>query len=143
MADAIGESGLIGDMSKDRFFAAVMDDLPALIVALVAATQLASHGDAAAWTAAAIGFFGYYFVSEVVFGNTLGKLIMGLCIRQVSGERCTRSQLFIRSLFRVLEVNPILLGAFPAGISILFSRRRQRIGDLVAGTVVVRRSDLS
>ena len=41
-----------------------------------------------------------------------------LSIRQISGERCTRSQLLIRSLFRLLEVNPILFGDLPAGIAI-------------------------
>jgi hypothetical protein len=46
-------------------------------------------------------------------------------------------------LFRLLEVNPLLLGDLPAGISIVSSRDRQRIGDRVAGTVVIPRSAVS
>ncbi len=137
------DPGLMGDMSKDRMFAAVMDSFMALTGALVAGPQLAAYGSVAAWAAAGSAYFGYYFVSEVLFRNTLGKWIMGLRIRQVFGERCTRWQLVVRSLFRVLEVNPIFFGDLPAGISIFCTKRRQRIGDLVAGTVVVRRSDLT
>jgi uncharacterized RDD family membrane protein YckC len=144
MADAETNTQLLmGEMGKDRWFAAVMDNLPATILALVAAPQAVAYGNAAAWTAGAAAYFGYYFVSEVLFRNTLGKLFMGLCIRQTSGARCTRAQLSIRSLFRILEVNPILLGALPAALSIVFSKRKQRIGDLVAGTIVVRRSELT
>ena len=38
---------------------------------------------------------------------------------------------------RLLEVNPLLFGGLPAGIAILTSERKQRIGDMLAGTVVV------
>jgi uncharacterized RDD family membrane protein YckC len=47
----------------------------------------------------------------------------------------------VRTLARLVEVNPLLLGALPAGIAILSSSRRQRIGDWLANTVVVRRDD--
>jgi uncharacterized RDD family membrane protein YckC len=38
---------------------------------------------------------------------------------------------------RIIEVNPLLFGGIPAGIAVILSRRKQRIGDLLAGTVVV------
>jgi len=38
---------------------------------------------------------------------------------------------------RVLEVNPVLLGAFPAALSVVFSPKHQRFGDKLAGTIVV------
>jgi uncharacterized RDD family membrane protein YckC len=43
---------------------------------------------------------------------------------------------------RLVEVNPLLLGALPAGISILATERKQRIGDLQAGTVVVHQNQI-
>jgi uncharacterized RDD family membrane protein YckC len=43
----------------------------------------------------------------------------------------------IRSGLRIFEVNPLLLGGLPAGLVIIASQRKQRIGDLLAGTVVV------
>jgi len=49
----------------------------------------------------------------------------------------------IRTLARLLEANPILLGGIPAGIAIFSSPRKQRIGDSLAGTVVVSRQDIT
>jgi len=131
---------LVGCMNLDRFFAALFDNFIAVIAALGAAMQFGGHGDGAAWAAAAVAFFGYYLVSEVVFGNTFGKWAMGLRIRTVEGDKITSRQALVRSLLRVLEVNPILLGALPAAAAMFFSKRRQRIGDRLAGTVVVPRS---
>jgi uncharacterized RDD family membrane protein YckC len=144
MTSDLSATDFVGEIGKDRWFAAVVDNLPATILALVAGAKTAPvAGNIAAWAAAATVYFGYYFVSEVLFRNTLGKWFMGLSIRQRTGERCTRGQLAVRSLFRVLELNPLLLGGLPAAVFIVFSRRKQRIGDLVAGTVVVRRSHLA
>jgi uncharacterized RDD family membrane protein YckC len=38
---------------------------------------------------------------------------------------------------RIIEVNPLLLGGIPAGIVVISTSRKQRIGDLLAGTIVV------
>jgi uncharacterized RDD family membrane protein YckC len=43
---------------------------------------------------------------------------------------------------RLIEVNPFLVGGLPAGLVLLLTRRRQRLGDLLAGTYVVRLRDL-
>ena len=37
----------------------------------------------------------------------------------------------------VIEVNPLLLGGLPAGLVVIATERKQRIGDLLAGTLVV------
>jgi uncharacterized RDD family membrane protein YckC len=42
-----------------------------------------------------------------------------------------------------LEANPILFGGIPAGIAIISSAKKQRIGDLLAGTVVVSGRELA
>jgi uncharacterized RDD family membrane protein YckC len=60
-------------------------------------------------------------------------------VRRLSGERCNFEGAVIRTLLRVIEVNPLLLGAIPAGITVMSTERKQRIGDIVAKTVVVSR----
>jgi len=124
---------------QDRFFAHVIDNFIAVILALIAAAKTAPLGNVAAWGAAGAVYFGYYFLSETLFGNTFGKWCCGLCVRTVLGQRCRVWQMTVRSLLRILETNPILLGTLPAGIAVLTSRRRQRLGDRLAGTVVVPR----
>ncbi|MEI7685051.1 MAG: RDD family protein, partial [Planctomycetota bacterium] len=99
-----------------------------------------SLGPIISWTAVAGAYFGYFLLSEASFGNTFGKWSMGLCIRSLQGQKCTARQGVIRTLLRPFEVNPIILGALPAGAAMFFSKRRQRFGDWLAGTVVVRRS---
>ena len=49
---------------------------------------------------------------------------------------CRAWQIAVRTGLRLFEVNPLLLGALPAGVAILASSRRQRLGDWLAGTVV-------
>ena len=43
----------------------------------------------------------------------------------------------LRTVLRVIEVNPFVFGAIPAGIAVLASPNRQRLGDMAAGTFVV------
>jgi uncharacterized RDD family membrane protein YckC len=130
---------LIGCMNLDRFFAAQIDNLPAVILALIAGARFGSFDPIITWTAVVVAYFGYYLLSETLFGNTFGKWSMGLCIRTLNGEKCTVGKAVIRSLLRLVEVNPVVLGALPAGTAMFFSKRRQRFGDMLAGTVVLRR----
>jgi uncharacterized RDD family membrane protein YckC len=68
-----------------------------------------------------------------------GKWLAGLTVKTLDGDRIDWRQAAIRTLLRIVEVNPFILGGLPAAICILATERRQRLGDLVAKTVVVRR----
>lgn len=87
-------------------------------------------------------FLAYYFVFEALFAATPAKLAAGLVVVQFDGTRCTWRQAFIRTVFRIVEVNPFFFGALPAALSVAFSPYRQRLGDRVAETVVVLRRRL-
>ncbi len=84
----------------------------------------------------------YYTICEGYFGCTLGKLISG--IRVVDNELNSPGFLkaLIRTIFRFIEVNPIIAGGIPAGIIVLTSRTRQRLGDRIAQTYVLRIDDI-
>ncbi|NUN51141.1 MAG: RDD family protein [Candidatus Brocadiae bacterium] len=80
---------------------------------------------------------GYYIVLEALsHGQTPGKKVMGIRVLDSRGFRITPAQAAIRNLMRAVDLLPFcyLVG----GISILCSRRGLRLGDLAAGTVVVR-----
>jgi len=130
---------LSGRASGSRFLAAQIDHVFALVLFFTAAMSLADDRpfQILPVVAAVSAYLAYYFLSEWLLGTTPGKLIFRLRVRQMSGERCTAAQTAVRTLLRLLEVNPLLFGAIPAGIAILITKRRQRIGDLLAGTVVV------
>jgi uncharacterized RDD family membrane protein YckC len=89
----------------------------------------------------AILFFGvylsYYLLLEGLWSRTIGKFLQGLVVRKLDGSRCGWTAALIRTLSRLIEVNPLLLGGLPAGVAIITTNRKQRIGDLLAQTVVV------
>ena len=130
-----------GSAGVPRFLAAQIDHGFAVVLFLVTAMMTADDRPIQVLPGlAALGvYLGYYFLSEWLLGATPGKLIFKLRVQQLSGEPCTASQIAIRTVWRLLEVNPFLLGALPAGISIYRTSQRQRIGDIFAGTVVRRR----
>jgi uncharacterized RDD family membrane protein YckC len=81
--------------------------------------------------------WGYFVVSEAVWsGQTLGKRVLRLRAVDVRGGPLSVSQALIRNLVRIVDFLPsyYLIGA----IAIFVTRRNQRLGDLAAGTVVVR-----
>jgi uncharacterized RDD family membrane protein YckC len=75
---------------------------------------------------------------EWLTGRTIGKLLLGIVVVRFDGGRTRFWQILVRTLLRVVEVNPVLFGALPAGVLVLVSPNRQRLGDRLAGTVVVR-----
>lgn len=72
-------------------------------------------------------------------GATPGQRTMGLKVASVSGAPVTLPQSLIRNLLRVVDVMPFgyLLGL----TCCLFTKKFQRLGDLVANTVVVYSGD--
>ena len=81
----------------------------------------------------AVGFL-YLWFSEGLFGTTLGKAIMRLRVRNLAGSSPGLGKSLVRNLFRVIDG----IGVYLVGlIFALTSRTRQRLGDRVAGTVVV------
>ncbi len=69
-------------------------------------------------------------------GQTVGKRVLGIRVIDMDGMRLKFHQVAIRNLLRSLDSLPAFY--FVGGIAVLASRRRQRLGDFVANTVVVK-----
>lgn len=81
--------------------------------------------------------WGYYVVFELVWnGQTPGKRVAGIRVLTMRGEPVTLVHTLVRNLLRIVDFLPTsyMIGA----VCILMTRRSQRLGDLAAGTVVVR-----
>ena len=70
-------------------------------------------------------------------GRTPGKRAAGLRVVRMGGEPVGFLASAVRNLLRLVDMQPGFLFAVGA-ITILFSQRNQRLGDLAAGTLVVR-----
>jgi uncharacterized RDD family membrane protein YckC len=125
------------DTLRPRYIAACMDNFLAIVAGFVAAKLIAEDAPAIQ-TAALVGvYLGYFFLLEGLISRTVGKFATGLTVAQYDGKPCTWRQAAIRTIFRVVEVDPVLLGALPAALAILWSPNRQRWGDRFARTIVV------
>jgi uncharacterized RDD family membrane protein YckC len=81
-------------------------------------------------------FTGYGIVLEWLWrGRTIGKWMFRLRVMDADGFRLRFEQVLIRNLLRPVDALPFFY--LVGGIACLVSRRAQRLGDLVAGTVVV------
>ena len=77
----------------------------------------------------------YYFVLEATTGQTVGKRLAGLRVARTDGGRPSAPAIAGRTALRLVDLLPALyLVGFLAMLAT--GRRRQRLGDLAAGTVV-------
>jgi uncharacterized RDD family membrane protein YckC len=126
-----------------------------MLAFLVDMLVVATGGYIARQILAPLGFFGKdfsdaiqvlaYFVISLVYmmvaewlwrGQTVGKRLMRLRVVDAAGLRLEPSQVIVRNLMRLIDGLPALY--LLGGITCLVSRHRQRLGDLAAGTVVIR-----
>lgn len=88
----------------------------------------------------ALGFFviwGYGAFCEGIFnGQTVGKRVVGTRVMTTRGTPITGSQAVIRNLIGTVD-GPFPFLFLPGFLSMILTRRFQRLGDLAAGTMVV------
>src|SRR5262245_43851656 len=135
----------------NRFLASAIDHLiqtVAIVVVFVSAgafTGWKLFEGAGVWTAAVtvLAIFGIYWGYFVAFatlwsGQTPGKRIMRLRVVREDGRPVRFFEVFVRNLLRlVVDFQPV--PSYAVGVvSIIFSARSKRVGDFVAGTVVVK-----
>ncbi len=133
----MGES-IVGNAGKPRLFAMILDGLLAAVLGIVVATGIPGLGDVARAVVLVTVYLLYFLISEAIWSRTLGKRLCGLIVRKSDGGACGWPGAAARTVLRLVEVNPLLFGALPGGLFVMFSKRKQRIGDILAGTVVVR-----
>lgn len=80
---------------------------------------------------------GYFPVSEALWsGKTVGKLALRLRVVDARGGPVGVAQVLVRNIMRLVDFLPI---GYAVGVVVMFvSGHSQRLGDLAAGTLVVR-----
>jgi uncharacterized RDD family membrane protein YckC len=127
-----------GVAGMDRILAMNFDMVFVFILGLAAIMAMPTTDTAWRIAAGVAVYLAYFFLFEAIVGTSPGKLVFGLWVRRLGGGKCSWQQAAVRTLTRLVEANPFLLGAIPAGVTILATRNRQRLGDLFAGTTVRR-----
>jgi uncharacterized RDD family membrane protein YckC len=85
--------------------------------------------------------WGYYPIFELSWqGRTPGKRAQRIRVVRTDGQPAGAAAIMVRNLIRIVDV---FLFPFLAVISMIVSTRAQRLGDLAAGTMVVREGKLT
>ena len=79
-------------------------------------------------------FYGAFF-ETVLHGQTPGKMLLSLRVVREDGAPAAFPDYLLRNLLRAADFLPMLFGI--GVLTMLWDRKLRRIGDLVAGTVVV------
>jgi len=111
VASILGAAGNVGDGASENFMIAIFG--------------------------AIVLTFLYPLIAEAAMnGQTLGKRAVGIRVVRQDGSAATLGNFVVRYLLGILE-NGITTGGI-ALCSIMITKHRQRLGDLAAGTVVVK-----
>lgn len=82
---------------------------------------------------ASLPYMLYYFLSETFMnGQSFGKKIIGIKVIKLDGTQASLSAYLIRSLTRLIDRGLVAL------IAVAVTDKSQRLGDLAAGTTVIK-----
>ncbi|MCG8346558.1 MAG: RDD family protein, partial [Chloroflexales bacterium] len=134
-----------------RFLGAIIDTIFLVILQLALGGVIFAILEAASDTAGAfesilfgiwivlsfIFLWGYYILFEMLWnGQSPGKRAVGLRVMREGGRPITFAASAIRNLIRLIDFLP---GFYGVGVLVMFiDRRARRLGDLAAGTIVVK-----
>ncbi len=84
----------------------------------------------------------YYIVMEAMQGATVGKMALGIRVVKLDGSPISWGESIVRNLLRFVDHLPYAIPYLLGAILIRISPTKQRLGDRVANTVVIRRNSL-
>lgn len=91
--------------------------------------------------------WGYFAISEIVMkGQTFGKRVLNLRVIKESGAPITAYEAIGRNLLRVVDGFPLFFPFTLYGVAVvtaMLNKQNKRLGDMVAGTVVVHERPLT
>lgn len=126
-----------------RMIAALIDGAIQTVLYVAAAFLVSAFhlGDTAATVLAIVGGFvvlwGYFFIFEGLWhGRTPGKRAQRIRAVRTDGHPMSGLQMFVRNLVRIVDFLPAYYAI--GAIAMVLTKRSQRIGDLAAGTLVIR-----
>ena len=124
-------------------FAATLLDLVIQIGAIIALGMALGLGADSGYVAAMyfVLVFLVLFAYDIVFetwnnGRTIGKLAAGIRVVRRGGQPVHFMASTVRNLVRIVDFLPLFYGI--GMISVIVTKHNQRLGDLAAGTYVVR-----
>ena len=135
----------MGDVLGRRIAAGLIDLGIVLVIALLVGGIFGNEPAADAPDSARFGaldrllviglVFAYYWLTETVWAQTVGKRVMKIRVASLDGSKPTAGATFVRTLLRLIDG----IFFYAVGLIVIFAtgERRARLGDLAAKTKVV------
>ncbi len=124
----------------DRTMAAVIDYMILMSYIIGALFLIGALNIGTMWLSyvvISLPYLGYFLVAELLSnGRSIGKKLQRIKVARLDGAQPTAGDYIIRWLFRLIEID--LTFGLVAAVTLLLRGRGQRLGDLAAGTVVIR-----
>ena len=126
-----------------RIAAAIIDGLLLVVVgfaAIILATLVFDSALLGTFLAGIYGLaaFAYFVYMEGAYGQTVGKRVMDIVVVGEDGSKIDMRAAAIRNVLRIVDG----FAAYQVGlVAMLTNDNRQRVGDMVAGTIVVRTAE--
>jgi len=87
------------------------------------------------WVVATLPSALYHLLMEIFLnGQSIGKQVMKIKVITLEGGQPSISQYMIRWMFRMIDFGLLFLPSF---FCVILTPRSQRVGDLIAGTIVI------
>ena len=134
------QSGTEDDVVVQRVVAFLIDIvILGVAVGVVGAVLGAVLGRVAVFVTPILSLVGivYFIYMEGTYGQTLGKRFMSIVVVHESGANCDMRGSAIRNVLRIVDALPTF---YIVGFAVMYlvSDRKQRVGDIVGDTVVVK-----
>ena len=121
----------------DRSIAAILDVFILLAYVFSVSMVLDEASSWVLYALIALPYFIYFLIAEIFFnGQTLGKKMRGIKVSRLDGTPPRLADYVIRWLFRLIEID--LTFGMVALVTLFVRGRGQRLGDMAAGTTVVK-----
>ncbi|MEM1096249.1 MAG: RDD family protein [Bacteroidota bacterium] len=122
----------------DRVVACIVDYLLVISYLSVGSLAVANFNSITLWvTTVMLPAWLYFLVCHVFFnGQTLGKYLMKIRVSRLDGRRPTLGNYVLRWLLRLIDID--LTTGMVGLVTILINGKGQRLGDIAAGTTVVK-----
>jgi uncharacterized RDD family membrane protein YckC len=118
-----------------RFVAALIDAIIIFIIAGILAIPFQTRLSGAV---SLLIFLLYFIVLEGAYGQTAGKMAFKIKVVREDGTKIDYTDAVVRNVLRLIDLIPYFIPYLLGAIFIWTSDTRQRLGDRVAHTVVVK-----
>jgi uncharacterized RDD family membrane protein YckC len=128
---------------RERFFSLFIDLIIGCFIwlALIFLTISAREGMDSEFLTAFVFGFPFWFIILYPFlceafldGQTIGKRSQNIKVIRIDGKQISLSDFFLRAVFMLVD----LMGCFLGALLIVTTERRQRLGDMAAGTISIK-----